>query len=293
MPRLARYVCLTRATATSSPACRSPSAAVRRQQLRRLSRAARPRPAPHRGDREVRARDLFLQRRRRGRLSRRGPDPRAFAAGGDLRSAARDERARGDRPGSSPRSPAANTTRSSATTRTATWWATPANFDAAIRAVEALDTCIGRVVAAARAAGGEVLITADHGNAEQMYDAATRPAAHRPHAESGPLRLRGARGDDREGGLVAGHRAHAARDDGPPAAGRDDRPLASRFSVGRRCVRASIAQRRNLSADPLPHAWRWNAAAVRSGDAGPNPSRRKSPPVCPMPTPGIGIAARH
>ena len=47
------------------------------------------------------------------------------------------------------------------------------NFDAAVRAVEALDTCIGRVVAAARAAGGEVLITADHGNAEQMYDAST------------------------------------------------------------------------------------------------------------------------
>ena len=48
------------------------------------------------------------------------------------------------------------------------------DFDAAKRAVEALDTCIGRVVAAARAAGGEVLITADHGNAEQMYDPATR-----------------------------------------------------------------------------------------------------------------------
>jgi 2,3-bisphosphoglycerate-independent phosphoglycerate mutase len=47
------------------------------------------------------------------------------------------------------------------------------NVDAAILAVEALDTCIGRVVAAAQAAGGEVLITADHGNAEQMYDAAT------------------------------------------------------------------------------------------------------------------------
>ena len=47
------------------------------------------------------------------------------------------------------------------------------NFDAAIRAVETLDTCVGRVVDAARKAGGEVLITADHGNAEQMYDATT------------------------------------------------------------------------------------------------------------------------
>ncbi|HYR00674.1 MAG TPA: 2,3-bisphosphoglycerate-independent phosphoglycerate mutase [Casimicrobiaceae bacterium] len=48
------------------------------------------------------------------------------------------------------------------------------DFAAARRAVETLDTCIGRVVAAARSAGGEVLITADHGNAEQMYDPVTR-----------------------------------------------------------------------------------------------------------------------
>ena len=54
------------------------------------------------------------------------------------------------------------------------------NFDAAKRAVEALDACIGRVVAAARAAGGEVLITADHGNAEMMHDPATGQA-HTAH----------------------------------------------------------------------------------------------------------------
>ncbi len=44
------------------------------------------------------------------------------------------------------------------------------NLDAATRAIETLDACIGQVVEAARSAGGEVLITADHGNAEQMYD---------------------------------------------------------------------------------------------------------------------------
>ncbi len=54
------------------------------------------------------------------------------------------------------------------------------NFDAARRAVEALDACIGRVVAAVRAAGGEVLITADHGNAEMMHDTATGQA-HTAH----------------------------------------------------------------------------------------------------------------
>ena len=47
------------------------------------------------------------------------------------------------------------------------------NLDAAIKAIETLDACIGRVVTAARAAGGEVLITADHGNAEKMHDDAT------------------------------------------------------------------------------------------------------------------------
>jgi 2,3-bisphosphoglycerate-independent phosphoglycerate mutase len=47
------------------------------------------------------------------------------------------------------------------------------NFEAAKRAIEVLDACIGRVVDAARACGGEVLITADHGNAERMRDDAT------------------------------------------------------------------------------------------------------------------------
>jgi 2,3-bisphosphoglycerate-independent phosphoglycerate mutase len=48
------------------------------------------------------------------------------------------------------------------------------NLAAAIRAIEVLDECIGRVVTAMREAGGEVLITADHGNAETMLDLATR-----------------------------------------------------------------------------------------------------------------------
>jgi 2,3-bisphosphoglycerate-independent phosphoglycerate mutase len=48
---------------------------------------------------------------------------------------------------------------------------------AATRAIEVLDECIGKVVAAMREAGGEVLITADHGNAETMVD----PDTHQPH----------------------------------------------------------------------------------------------------------------
>ncbi|WP_313089124.1 2,3-bisphosphoglycerate-independent phosphoglycerate mutase [Stutzerimonas nitrititolerans] len=44
------------------------------------------------------------------------------------------------------------------------------SFDAAVKAVEALDKCLERVVDAVRQAGGECLITADHGNVEQMLD---------------------------------------------------------------------------------------------------------------------------
>jgi 2,3-bisphosphoglycerate-independent phosphoglycerate mutase len=44
------------------------------------------------------------------------------------------------------------------------------NLDAAIKAMEALDACIGQVVNAMETIGGEVIITADHGNAELMED---------------------------------------------------------------------------------------------------------------------------
>lgn len=41
---------------------------------------------------------------------------------------------------------------------------------AAIKAVETLDACIGRLVAAAQSVGAEIIITADHGNVEMMQD---------------------------------------------------------------------------------------------------------------------------
>jgi 2,3-bisphosphoglycerate-independent phosphoglycerate mutase len=44
------------------------------------------------------------------------------------------------------------------------------NFDAAVKACQAVDTAMGRVVAALEKTGGECLITADHGNAEQMVN---------------------------------------------------------------------------------------------------------------------------
>ena len=47
--------------------------------------------------------------------------------------------------------------------------------EAAIKAVEAVDSCAGRVVDLVRKQGGTVLITADHGNAEQMCDGNGEP----------------------------------------------------------------------------------------------------------------------
>jgi len=46
-------------------------------------------------------------------------------------------------------------------------------FDAAVKACEAVDRSVGRVIAALEKTGGECLITADHGNAEMMVNPAT------------------------------------------------------------------------------------------------------------------------
>jgi 2,3-bisphosphoglycerate-independent phosphoglycerate mutase len=54
------------------------------------------------------------------------------------------------------------------------------DMQAATRAIETLDTCLGRAIEAMRAIGGEVLITADHGNAETMRDPLTGQA-HTAH----------------------------------------------------------------------------------------------------------------
>src|SRR5262249_28529537 len=47
------------------------------------------------------------------------------------------------------------------------------NLQAAIKAVETVDACVGRVVDAVLARDGAAIVTADHGNCEQMIDPAT------------------------------------------------------------------------------------------------------------------------
>jgi 2,3-bisphosphoglycerate-independent phosphoglycerate mutase len=50
-------------------------------------------------------------------------------------------------------------------------------FDAAVKAVETVDSCLGRLAEAVETAGGTLVITADHGNAEMMRD----PETGEPH----------------------------------------------------------------------------------------------------------------
>ena len=75
-------------------------------------------------------------------------------------------------------------------------------MDAAIKAVEAVDTCMGRVSKAVQDMGGVLLVTADHGNADQMYEPDGSPfTAHTTYpvpfvVEGYPCKLR-------EGGRLA------------------------------------------------------------------------------------------
>jgi len=56
-------------------------------------------------------------------------------------------------------------------------------LDAAIVAVETLDTCLGRILDTLKRVGGRAVITADHGNAEQMWDD-TLKAPHTAHTSN-------------------------------------------------------------------------------------------------------------
>ncbi len=60
-------------------------------------------------------------------------------------------------------------------------------FEAAVKAVETLDECLGRIESAIVEAGGQMLITADHGNVEQMRDESTGQAHTAHTCEPVPL----------------------------------------------------------------------------------------------------------
>ncbi|UMZ12497.1 2,3-bisphosphoglycerate-independent phosphoglycerate mutase [Pseudomonas sp. MPFS] len=77
-------------------------------------------------------------------------------------------------------------------------------FEAAVKAVECLDLCVGRIVDALEKVGGEALITADHGNVEQMSDETTGQAHTAHTTEPVPFIYVGKRPlKVREGGVLA------------------------------------------------------------------------------------------
>ncbi|MGO3983887.1 2,3-bisphosphoglycerate-independent phosphoglycerate mutase [Pseudomonas sp. SAS7] len=77
-------------------------------------------------------------------------------------------------------------------------------FEAAVKAVEALDTCVGRIVEALEKVDGEALITADHGNVEQMEDECTGQAHTAHTTEPVPFIYVGKRNVKvRDGGVLA------------------------------------------------------------------------------------------
>jgi len=77
------------------------------------------------------------------------------------------------------------------------------NLEASIRAVEALDAALSRVVEALEKAGGEMLITADHGNVEQMIDPSTGEIQTAHSVNPVPLVYKGKRGGLSGGGNLA------------------------------------------------------------------------------------------
>lgn len=75
-------------------------------------------------------------------------------------------------------------------------------FDAAVKAVEVVDECVGRMVDAILAKGGAALITADHGNADKMYEPDGSPfTAHTINPV--PLIVVGIDGELADGGVLA------------------------------------------------------------------------------------------
>ena len=77
-------------------------------------------------------------------------------------------------------------------------------FSAAVQAVECLDQCLGRIVTALQKVDGEALITADHGNVEQMEDLCTGQAHTAHTCEPVPFIYVGQRALTlRDGGVLA------------------------------------------------------------------------------------------
>ena len=101
-------------------------------------------------------------------------------------------------------------------------------IEAAVKAVETVDECLGRVVETVHAAGGACLVTADHGNCDHMLnDDGSVNTAHSLNPVPFIVTAARTRWTARASWPTSRHRAGAA---GHRAAGGDDGPLAARVS---------------------------------------------------------------
>ena len=75
-------------------------------------------------------------------------------------------------------------------------------IEAAVKAVETVDECLGQVVEAVHESGGVCIVTADHGNADQMLEPDGSPnTAHSMNPV--PLVVTGDVGELRDGGTLS------------------------------------------------------------------------------------------
>ena len=101
------------------------------------------------------------------------------------------------------------------------------SIPAAVSAIEAVDRCLAQVVEAVHGSGGACIVTADHGNAEQMLEPDGSPnTAHSLNPVPFVVTVEGVRLDRGRG--ARRRRADGAGPARDRAAGRDDRPFAAR-----------------------------------------------------------------
>lgn len=77
------------------------------------------------------------------------------------------------------------------------------NMEAAVVALEAVDECLGNVMETIESVGGSALITADHGNAEEMKDCETGATLTAHSTNEVPLILAGIKGVSLNPGILA------------------------------------------------------------------------------------------
>ena len=100
-------------------------------------------------------------------------------------------------------------------------------IEAAVKAVEAVDECLGRVLETVHAAGGACIVTADHGNADEMLEEDGSPDTAHSLNPVPFVVTAGADALDGEG-ILADVAPTALALLGIEQPARDDRPLAAR-----------------------------------------------------------------